>query len=66
MYMYAILCCLLFLMDGGEGGKLCLSHVTLVLAVTVSLPFSVAEDELYSVLLKRETNTFYYLKNTCR
>lgn len=61
--MYAILCCLLFLWTG-ESRSLCLSHFTLVLAVTERdvTSFFEMEDELYSVLLKTEINTFYYLK----
>lgn len=45
-------------------GESCLSHFTLVLAVTELrvTSFFEMEDELYPVLLKSEMNTFYYLK----
>lgn len=48
----------------GESWSLCLSHFTLVLAVTEVrvTSFLEMEDELYPVLLKSEINTFYYLK----
>lgn len=61
--MYAILCCLLFLWTG-RVEAFCLSHFTLVLAVTELrvTSFFEMEDGLYPVLLKSEMNTFYYLK----
>lgn len=53
-----------FMVMDGESRSLCLSHFTLVLAVTelCVTSFFEMEDELYPVLLKSEMNTFYYLK----
>ena len=61
--MYANFVLLIVLMDR-ENWSLCLSHFTLVLALTEQhvTYFSEMEDELYSGLLKSEMNTFYYLK----
>lgn len=64
IFVYVCHTVLLIVFMDGESRSLCLSHFTLVLAVTERrvTSFFEMEDELYSVLLKSEMNTFYYLK----